>query len=167
MLFDLYTLKYKMEVDKLDVLKWSAFAATGMFAGGAIYINIVDMPALKKGTDNEAARRFWKESFLRAAKWQGGLGMIATVTGGAVWFLDESRNRHLWCIGSSVMATIFPWTVFIMKPDINRLLNDNVLREQGGDWVRTKIDAWNKQHMYRSLVGLSVFGLWLYAISKS
>ena len=37
----------------------------------------------------------------------------------------------------------------------------------GGDWVRTKIDAWNKQHMYRSLVGLSVFGMWIFAISKS
>ncbi|XP_052092388.1 uncharacterized protein LOC127728825 [Mytilus californianus] len=64
------------------------------------------------------------------------------------------------------MATIFPWTMLIMMPDANRLLKDTALREQGGNWVRAKLDAYNKQHMYRSVVGLSVFGLWLYAISK-
>ena len=62
---------------------------------------------------------------------QGGLWTLTTVAGVAVWFLDESSYRHLWCIGSSVMATIFPYNMFIMMPDANRLLNDTVIKEQG------------------------------------
>ena len=59
-----------MDINKVDVLKLSTTVLTGLFAGGGIYINIVDIPALRKVPDNEAARRFWKESFLRAKKWQ-------------------------------------------------------------------------------------------------
>ncbi|VDI56941.1 Hypothetical predicted protein [Mytilus galloprovincialis] len=120
-----------MEVDKLDILKSFALAATGLFAGGSILINVVINPALRKLIDIEIARRFWKDSFYRAAKWQGGLWTLTTVAGVAVWFLDESSYRHLWCIGSSVMATIFPYNMFIMMPDANRLLNDTVIKEQG------------------------------------
>ena len=59
-----------MEVDKLDILKCFALAATGLFAGGSILINVVINPALRKLIDIEIARRFWKDSFYRAAKWQ-------------------------------------------------------------------------------------------------
>ena len=155
-----------MALENVNILKLSATALAGLFTGGAVFVNIVEIPALRNVTDTEAARKNWKESFLLASRWQAGLGMATVVSGAAVYLLDESDNRNLWIIGSGVMASIFPWTMIVMMPDIKRLLKDNVVREQGGDWVRTKIEAWNKQHMFRSLVGVSVFGMFLYAINK-
>ncbi|XP_063419713.1 uncharacterized protein LOC134704858 [Mytilus trossulus] len=96
----------------------------------------------------------------------GLLWTITTVAGGAVWFLDESSYRNLWCIGSSVMATIFPYNILSMMPDANRLLNNTVIKKLGVSWVRTKLDAYDKQHMYRTFVGLFVLGLWLYVMTK-
>jgi ornithine cyclodeaminase/alanine dehydrogenase-like protein (mu-crystallin family) len=44
-----------------------------------------------------------------------------SVSGAAVYLLDESDNRNLWIIGSGVMASIFPWTMIVMMPDIKKL----------------------------------------------
>ena len=64
--------------------------------------------------------------------------MATVVSGTAVYLLDESDNRNLWMIGSGLMASIFPWTMIVMMPDINRLLKDNVVREQGKTFLSMK-----------------------------
>ena len=57
--------------------------------------------------------------------------MATVASGAAVYLLDESDNRNLWILGSGLMASIFPWTMIVMMPDIKRLLEDNVVRDQG------------------------------------
>lgn len=54
----------------VNILKLSATALAGLFTGGAVFVNIVEVPALRNVTDTDAARKNWKESFLLASRWQ-------------------------------------------------------------------------------------------------
>jgi len=64
--------------------------------------------------------------------------MATVASGAAVYLLDESDNRNLWILGSGLMASIFPWTMIVMMPDIKRLLEDNVVRERGKTFLSMK-----------------------------
>ena len=59
-----------MALDNVNILKLSATALAGLFTGGAVFVNIVQAPALRNVTDTDAARKNWKESFLLAKRWQ-------------------------------------------------------------------------------------------------
>jgi hypothetical protein len=59
-----------MALENVNILKLSATALAGLFTGGAVFVNIVEIPALRNVTDTEAARKNWKESFLLASRWQ-------------------------------------------------------------------------------------------------
>jgi len=62
--------KFKMALENVNILKLSATALAGLFTGGAVFVNIVEVPALRNVTDTDAARKNWKESFLLASRWQ-------------------------------------------------------------------------------------------------
>ncbi|KAJ8313738.1 hypothetical protein KUTeg_008299 [Tegillarca granosa] len=154
-------------MEKTDALKLAAVTSAAFFAGGAVYINIVEIPALFTVKDTVSMRKFWAAMFNKAKKVQGGLGSVAILTGGLSYYFDESDDKWLWAVGAGVMSTIWPWTMFVMIPDINRLLKEDVIEERGEKWVRENIGVWNKRHMFRSLVSTVAFGTFLYGLYRS
>ena len=59
-----------MDIDKAAVgigLKCLSTVTAGLFAGGALYINIVEHPARMEATDMKTALTCWKPSYTRAA----------------------------------------------------------------------------------------------------
>ena len=58
---------------------------------------------------------------------------LAAASGCLVYYLDQdSESRMLWLIGSGTIICIWPWTLLAMKPDINKLLKDDI-QETAGD----------------------------------
>lgn len=53
------------------------------------------------------------------------------VAGSAAYYHDNTATKNLWLAGVGSMVLIFPWTKFVMLPDIKRLLKDNVIEERG------------------------------------
>jgi len=54
------------------------------------------------------------------------------VSGAAVFYLEpEAENRWLWLIGSGIFLLVFPWTAFVMKPDIKKNLQEDVIETAG------------------------------------
>lgn len=49
---------------------YSALGCATMFCGSAYYVNFVQTPAMMQVKDTKAVRDLWKESFLRAKKYQ-------------------------------------------------------------------------------------------------
>lgn len=54
----------------VDLGMYSALGCATMFCGSAYYVNFVQTPAMMQVKDTKAVRDLWKESFLRAKKYQ-------------------------------------------------------------------------------------------------
>lgn len=153
-------------MDGKDFLKLCTTGLSGVFAGGAFMINASAHPA-RMTLDTVNCRKHWLEDFHRAKLFQGGMALLVTTTGCLVYYLDEDSDRRmLWLVGSGIMISVWPWTLLAMKPDINKLLKDDVIETAGETWVRDHIVRWNNLHMVRTVLGASAFGIFMYAMLK-
>lgn len=149
-----------------DCLKLSATGLSGLFAGCALYINAAGHPATLK-VDVINRRKVWMDGFHRAKKFQGIMAGLGALAGATVYYLDEeSDNRLLWLVGAGVFISVWPWTLIVMIPDINKNLQDDVLETAGETWVKNHMDRWNKQHAVRTVMSSVAFGIFMYALLK-
>lgn len=139
------------------ILKAAATIAVGAFAGGALYINIVEHNA-RMTLDTRACHKEWKESFDRAAVYQGRLALFSASSAIGAYFCNPSKGKAF-LVGGCVMAIIFPYTLFILKPaSIDPIYADydKLVERDSEAFVRNTIVKWNSYHAVRSFISLSV-----------
>ena len=61
-------------------LRFVSTLASGLFAGGALYINIVEHPA-RATHDTTTAVTIWRPSFIRAKRYLGKMAVISGFSG--------------------------------------------------------------------------------------
>ena len=107
------------------ILELIATFCTAIFAGAAIYINLVEHPArLECGT--AAAVREWRPSYRRATLMQASLALAAVLGSLGAWVLGRGLPVLLAgaCIGS-----VIPFTLIVIYPT-NRQLEDPKARRR-------------------------------------
>lgn len=137
------------------ILKATATIACGVFAGGALYINIVEHNA-RMTLDTRACHKQWKESFDRAAVFQGRLALLSATTGVAAYYCNPSKGRAF-LLGGCAMGLIIPYTVLILKPaSIDPIYADydKLVERESEEYVRDIIVKWNNYHAVRSFISL-------------
>lgn len=142
----------------LPFLKATSTISIGMFAGGAIYINVVEHPARMTLMDTKTCHKQWKESFDRARVFQGRLALLGAVSSVGVYFCKPSSGLTF-LLGGCTMALIFPYTIFILKPaSIDPIYADydKLVARDSEEFVRNTIEKWNKYHAVRSVLSLTV-----------
>ena len=102
----------------LFFLEFIAAFCSGIFAGAAAYVSVVEQRA-REAADPAVSLAAFKIIFHKAAKFQIPLLVVTVVcsTGVAVM-----TNQWLWLIGSGAMVFIVPFTIFVLMPLNNRLL---------------------------------------------
>jgi hypothetical protein len=70
----------------LPLLKFVATLTAAIFAGAAVYINLVEHPA-RMTLDTKSAALQWATSYSRATWMQAPLALLSLVTGLASWLL--------------------------------------------------------------------------------
>jgi Anthrone oxygenase len=135
-----------------------AILACSLFAGAAVYITFVEHPArLSCGT--ESAARQWAPSYKRATVMQVSLAVLATLAGVTVWL---SGGGAAWLIGAVVIASVIPFTLVVILPTNNRLLEPG--RDLGSTETRQLLEAWGRLHAVRSLLSVVATIVFLYAL---
>jgi len=141
-------------------LKLITTGAAGMFAGAAAYINTCEHPARMALADTKMCHKQWKESFDRAKVYQGRLALVTVASGLGAYYLKSSSTGTPWLIAAGTMATIFPYTLFILKPNsIDPIYDDEITAKKSENFIRGTVNAWNSYHAFRTVVGFSTF-LW-------
>ncbi|XP_061179116.1 uncharacterized protein LOC133187733 [Saccostrea echinata] len=150
----------------LDLAGFAAVGCTAYFSGAAWYINLVHVPTLFRTVhDTKTLLNEWRLCYTLSRKYQGKLAILGSTSAAAVWyFSNASDHRWLWLAGGLTFISVWPWTLLVMIPDINRLLDESVLERKGETWVREKIQVWNKRHAVRSVVSSLAFDLLVAAI---
>lgn len=123
----------------------------GLFAGAAIYINVVEHPArIERGTD--LAVPAFSSSYRRGAAFMGLLlltglscAVAAWVVGAGVW----------WLVGAGLLLTLFPYTLILVLPINKKLLDSSA--EKSSEAASELLARWGRLHMVRSLLGFASF----------
>ena len=133
------------------ILELVATLCTALFAGAAIYINLVEHPArMECGT--AVAVKQWRPSYRRATLMQASLALVAFLTSLGAWLIDRALPVLLAgvCIG-----LVIPFTLLVIYPT-NRQLEDPKLDVTSLS-TASLLARWNRLHAVRS--GASIVAL--------
>ena len=137
-----------------------AVGSCGLFAGAALYINLVEHPA-RRSCGADMALRQWAVGYPRAAVMQASLAVVGGVAGGLAWMLLGGRG---YLVGALLLLAVVPFTLVVVFPTNKRLLD---LHTAGrADGARELLERWNALHAVRTGLGVVAFASMLFALSR-
>ena len=132
----------------LPLVQFIAVLATTIFAGAAIYINLVEHPA-RMSCSTEIAAAVWAPSYRRATVMQASLAVAGSLAGLAGWMLGAG---DMWLVAALFILAVVPVTFIIIFPTNKKLLAPG--RDPGSPETRKLLIKWNRLHAIRSALSL-------------
>jgi uncharacterized membrane protein len=143
------------------LLEMLATLAAGLFAGAAIYINLVEHPArMECGTDLAVTE--FAPSYRRAALMQGVLGAVGFLVAAAAWLTGSSV---WWLIGGIILGAVIPFTLVVIFPTNKRLLDSSL--DKGSELASELLTRWGRLHAVRSALSLISFLLFIFLLGRN
>ena len=142
----------------LNLLGVLAVGCGGLFAGAALYVNLVEHPArMSCGVD--LALREWAPSYKRASVMQASLAVIGGVAGVLAWALLGGLG---YLVGALLLLAVVPFTLLVVFPTNKRLLELHAEGQIGN--ARELLERWNALHAVRTALSVVAFVLMLRAL---
>jgi len=142
----------------LPVIQFIAVLTTTLFAGAAVYINLVEHPA-RMSCSTELAATQWAPSYRRATVMQASLAMLGTVAGLLVGVLGGGA---IWFVGAALIFAVIPVTFVIIMPTNKRLLTPG--RDLRSEETRELLVKWGRQHAVRSVLALGAATIFVWQL---
>jgi hypothetical protein len=143
----------------LAIIEILATLACGVFAGAAIYVNLVEQPArLSCGT--KLAITQWRHSYRRGTAMQASLAVCGSVLALVAWWLSRDA---LWLAGAVVFFSVVPFTLVVIYPT-NEQLEDEALdlsSPRAGELLR----RWGWLHAVRSALSFAAFVIFAFGLT--
>lgn len=138
-------------------VEFIAVLSCTLFAGAAIYINLVEHPA-RMSCGTKIAATVWAPSYKRATLMQAPLAILSFLAGVSVWLLG---GDILWLLGAGIIGSVVPFTFIAIMPTNHRLLAPG--RDLESSETQALLEKWNRLHAVRSLLSFvaSVVYIWL------
>ena len=144
----------------ITVIEVAAVLACTLFAGAAIYINAVEHPArLACGTEIAATQ--FGPSYKRATVMQVSLAVTAALAG---MVRGIQGGGTLWFAGSALIFAVIPYTVIVILPTNNKLLDPQ--RDRASVETRRLLARWGRLHAVRSAMSLAAAILFIWATTR-
>ena len=143
------------------VFQFLAVLCCILFAGAAIYINLVEHPA-RMGCDTKTAATVWAPSYKKATVMQAPLAVISFLAGVAVWLLGGGL---LWLIGAVLIGLVVPFTFIAVMPTNNQLLAPG--RDLSSAETRSLLEKWGRLHAVRSALSFLASIVYLVSLIRS
>jgi hypothetical protein len=137
-----------------QIAEFVAVLACGLFAGAALYINLVEHPARMECGVELAATEF-PPSYRRGTIMQVTLAAVCLLSSIAAWLAGET---FWWVVAGILQVSVIPFTLIVILPTNNQLLNPALDRRSAQ--TGQLLARWGKLHAVRSV--LSGFALLLF-----
>jgi uncharacterized membrane protein len=139
----------------LSMLEFVAALSSAIFAGAAIYINLVEHPA-RMGCETKTAATVWAPSYKRATVMQASLAIVSFFAGVAAWV---AGGGVLWLVAALLIGAVVPFTLIVIKPTNNQLLAPG--RDLASSETRVLLEKWGHLHAVRSVLSLAASALYV------
>jgi hypothetical protein len=130
-------------------LAWIAAGAAALFAGGALYVSLVEHPA-RLATGPPMAVAQFRTSYPRAAWLQGGLAVGGALAAAGAWLGGGGAG---WLAAGALLGLVVPYTLGVILPTNKRLL-DRTLSPDAPE-ARQLLRRWTALHAVRTVLGLA------------
>jgi hypothetical protein len=145
----------------IPLVQFIAVLATAIFAGAAIYINLVEHPA-RMGCSTELAATQWAPSYKRATLMQAPLAVIGGVNGIGAWWFGSGVP---WLLGAMLILAVVPYTLIVIEPTTNRPLLEPG-RDRRSAETHDLLVRWGRLHAVRSVLGLVASALFIWQLVR-
>lgn len=132
--------------------------SAGLFAGAAIYINLVEHPARMECGTGLAVTEF-APSYRRAAVMQGILAATGFLTSVAAWLMGSS---FWWLIGGIILLAVIPFTLLVVFPTNKQLLDSSL--DKNSQLASKLLARWGRLHAVRSVLGSISFLIFIFLL---
>lgn len=144
----------------LFVLEFLATFSAALFAGAALYINVVEHPARMR-LETQVAAMQWAPSYKRATWLQAPLAIVSLLCGIAVWIMGGSIG---WLVAALLVGAVVPFTFGVIMPTNHRLLAPG--RDLASAETRELLVRWGQLHAVRTALSLAGTFLFLWLMLK-
>ena len=132
-----------------------ATLATGLFAGAAVYINLVEHPArVSCGTDT--AIREFVPSYQRASVMQASLAIVGATCG---LIAGLRQQDGVLIVAALLIGAVVPFTLVIIAPTNRQLLSPALDRQ--GSLAAALLRRWAVLHAIRSILSAIAFAMFV------
>jgi Domain of unknown function (DUF1772) len=142
----------------LAVFQFLAVLCCILFAGAAIYINLVEHPA-RMGCDTKTAATVWAPSYKRGTVMQAPLAAVSFLAGVGAWLLGGGL---LWLIGAVLIGLVVPFTFIAVMPTNHQLLA--LGPDLSSVETRSLLEKWGRLHAVRSVLSFLASIVYLVSI---
>src|SRR5260370_25974536 len=101
----------------IALVEFIAVLSCTLFAGAAIYVNLVEHPA-RMGCDTKTAATVWAPSYQRGTVMQASLAIASMAAGITVWLLGGGAT---WLVSAIRIGLGVPFTLVLLNPPNNQL----------------------------------------------
>ena len=143
------------------IWQFSATLCAALFAGAALYINLVEHPA-RMELDTRHAAAQWAPSYKRATLMQAPLALLSALAGAASWLLGGGAG---WLLAALMMGAVVAFTFVGIMPTNHALLAPT--RDLGSPETRTLLERWARLHAVRTVLSLAATLTCLVLLSRA
>ena len=140
----------------LEAFQFAAILCSAIFAGAALYINLVEHPA-RMQCGIELAGAVFGPSYKRATVMQVPLALTATTAAVICWWIAGSI---LWIIGALMIFGVVPFTLIVIMPTNKKLLTVDLLTSADAHRLLVR---WGHLHAVRTASSLAATVVFLVA----
>ena len=135
------------------VFELIAVVCTGLFAGAAIYVTLVEHPARLECGSAVALAEF-RPSYRRGAVMQATLALVGCLGGVGAWAQGAGAAP---LIAGLLLGAAIPFTLIAIMPTNKRLLDPALERDSAE--ATALLNRWSNLHAVRSVAGGAAFVL--------
>jgi Domain of unknown function (DUF1772) len=137
-----------------------AILCCGIFAGAAVYVNLVEQPA-RLSCGVTLAVTEWRPSYKRGTALQAPLASLGSLLACLSWWLNKNPT---WLIGGVILFAVIPFTFLAIFPTNKKLESEelDLSSSQAGHLLR----LWGRLHAVRSGLGFLAFLILLLALKQ-
>ena len=139
----------------LHLCQFVAAICCAIFAGAAIYINLVEHPA-RMSCGTQIAATVWAPSYKRATAMQAPLAILSFLAGVSAWLLG---GGIMWFAGAVLIGLVVPFTFIAIMPTNHQLLKPG--RDLASTETQELLTKWSRLHAVRSLLSLLALVVYL------
>ena len=143
------------------LLEGIATLSAGLFAGAAIYLNLVEHPA-RMACGTELAVTEFAPSYRRATVMQVALAALGFLSAAAVWLMGASL---WWLIGGVIFIAVIPFTLIVIFPTNKKLLDSSLDKSSG--LASELLIRWGRLHAVRSILSLISFIIFIILLVRN
>ena len=139
-----------------EIAQFVAVLACSLFAGAAVYINLVEHPA-RMQCGVELAGTEFAPSYRRGTVMQATCAAVGLLSSLAAWLAGATV---WWLIAGVLLGLVIPFTLIVILPTNKRLLSPAL--DRGSAEAERLLAHWGRLHAVRSVLSGLALLLFLY-----